>query len=343
MRGTAQKRFEWRRHALRGRLLLGAMLLLFSMPAGAATERLLFVKGRTIMTSTLDSMIVLPGGDIVQAANLYMGFSRIAFLEDDVLVHNVSRDTFSTYRDSEYLQSGILENAGLLELFAQVPPSPASVSLFQYVATYGETTLEEILDQRGAVVLYDLGFPAPHEPPTPDTTPPTLNLPASFAVDSLSANGAVVTYLVSASDNVDPSPIASCDPPSGSLFHVGLTTVDCVARDRSGNSSEGFFEVTVELLPLPAIAGLTARARPGSVTLVWSPMEGASSYNVYRRVGATPFTPIAVGHQTGYATYSDAGLTNGVTYTYAVTWVNEEGRESPLSNAASATPLLRIR
>jgi hypothetical protein len=51
-------------------------------------------------------------------------------------------------------------------------------------------------------------------------------------------------------------------------------------------------------------------------------MDGAASYNVYRRVGAAPFAPIAIGHRTDYATYPDSGLTNGVTYTYAVTWVN---------------------
>jgi hypothetical protein len=343
MRESPETLRERRRRSLHTASFLGAALLLVAVQVGAASERLLFVKGRTIMTSTLDSMIVLPGGDIVQAADLYMGFSHVAFVENDVLVHNVTRDTFSTYRDSEYLQSGILENAGLLELFAQIPPSPAAMSLFQYVATYGETTLDEILDQRGAVVLYDLGFPTSPQPPSPDTTPPTLNLPANFTVSSLSADGAVVTYLVSASDNADPAPVASCDPPSGSLFPVGLTIVDCVARDRSGNSSEGFFEVTVALLPLPAIADLTARARPGSVTLVWSPMNGAASYNVYRRVGAGPFAPIAVGHHTDYATYPDSGLANGLTYTYAVTWVNDEGRESPLSNQASATPTLRTR
>jgi hypothetical protein len=217
------------------------------------------------------------------------------------------------------------------------------VSLFQYVATHDEMTLSEILDLRGAVILYDLAFPTPQPPPGPDTTPPTLNLPASFTVGSFSANGAVATYLVSASDNADPSPVATCDPPSGSLFPAGLTTVHCTARDRSGNSSQGSFEVTVELLPLPAIADLTARARPGWVTLVWSPMNGALSYNVYRRAGTGPFAPIAIGHHTDYATYPDSGLTNGLTYTYAVTWVNEEGRESPLSNQASATPTTRTR
>jgi hypothetical protein len=321
---------------------VAASLLLNALPAGAS-ERLLFVKGRTVMTSTLDSMIVLPGGDIVQAADLYMGFSHVAFLEVDVLVHSISRGTFSTYRDSEYSQSGILENASLLELFAQIPPSPAAVSLFQFVSVYGQTTLNAILDRRGAVVFYDLGFPTPSPPPQPDTTPPTLNLPADFSVSSLSPNGTVVTYLVSATDNIDPSPIVGCDPPSGSIFPVGAATVDCIATDKSGNSSEGSFRVTVELLPLSSIADLTARARPGVVTLVWSPMDDAVSYNVYRRFGGGPFAAIATGHETGYATYQDAGLLNGVTYSYFVTWANDDGRESPASNEASATPALRSR
>jgi HYR domain len=322
--------------------LLAATLALIASPTAAA-ERLLFVRGRTIMTSTLDSMMVLPAGDVVLAANLYMGFSHVGFLEDDVLVYDVVRGTFSTYRDSEYFQSGILETAGPLELFAHVPPSPVADSLFQYTAIHGATTLNAILDMKGAVVFFDLAFPPAGPPPPPDTTPPALNLPADFLVDSLSLNGTVVTYLVSASDDTDPAPTVSCEPSSGSLFPVGDSTVECSATDKSGNSSQGSFLVTVNLLPLAAIQDLTARARPGSVTLLWSPVPGAAGYAIYRRTAGQPLALVAHGYQTSYATYPDSGLVNGVAYFYDVRWVTAEGRESPSSNEASATPSLRAR
>src|SRR5207244_1098277 len=49
-----------------------------------------------------------------------------------------------------------------------------------------------------------------------DTTPPDLTVPDDFDVEATGPGGAVVTYTVSATDLVDPSPTLSCNPPSGS-------------------------------------------------------------------------------------------------------------------------------
>jgi hypothetical protein len=39
-----------------------------------------------------------------------------------------------------------------------------------------------------------------------------------------------------------------CDPASGSLFPVGITTVTCTAEDPSGNISQASFTITVNLV-----------------------------------------------------------------------------------------------
>jgi hypothetical protein len=85
-------------------------------------------------------------------------------------------------------------------------------------------------------------------PPPPDTTPPTLILPAGISVEETSPAGAIVTYLILATDNVDPSPSVSCTPASGSLFPRGTTTVICTATDSANNESHGSFTVLL-LLP----------------------------------------------------------------------------------------------
>ena len=82
-------------------------------------------------------------------------------------------------------------------------------------------------------------------PPPADTSPPTLILPADISVEETSADGAIVQFQVSATDNVDPSPSVSCSPASGSLFPRGTTTVNCTATDSSNNQSHGSFTVTV--------------------------------------------------------------------------------------------------
>jgi hypothetical protein len=59
----------------------------------------------------------------------------------------------------------------------------------------------------------------------------------------------VISYTVTATDNVDPNPALNCAPPSGATFPVGTTTVVCTASDSSGNTATATFNVIV-LAPL---------------------------------------------------------------------------------------------
>jgi hypothetical protein len=81
---------------------------------------------------------------------------------------------------------------------------------------------------------------------TIDTNPPTLSLPPNQTVNATSPTGAVVTYSVSATDNADPNPSATCSPASGSTFAISKTTVSCTATDKAGNKASGTFTVTVK-------------------------------------------------------------------------------------------------
>jgi hypothetical protein len=76
-------------------------------------------------------------------------------------------------------------------------------------------------------------------------TPPALSLPADISVKAKSAQGTIVTYSASATDAVDGSVAISCDPPSGTKFPVGTTTVTCTASDAAGNVRIGTFKVSV--------------------------------------------------------------------------------------------------
>jgi len=83
---------------------------------------------------------------------------------------------------------------------------------------------------------------------------------------------------------------------------------------------------------------VTATAGNAEVTLAWSAVTGAASYNVYRttasggEANAKPVTGIT---DTGFV---DVGLTNGTKYFYEVAAVSSGGATSALSQEVSSTP-----
>lgn len=86
-----------------------------------------------------------------------------------------------------------------------------------------------------------------------------------------------------------------------------------------------------------APAGLAATAGVGKVTLSWTSVSGATTYNVYQ--GLSPGAENSVPVQSNVAGLSATvtGLTPGVAYYFVVRAVNAAGT-SAVSNEASATP-----
>jgi subtilisin family serine protease len=81
---------------------------------------------------------------------------------------------------------------------------------------------------------------------------------------------------------------------------------------------------------------LVAASANTQVSLAWDLSVGATTYNVKRSVtSGGPYTTVASGVTT--TTYTDTGLTNGVTFYYVVSGVNSIG-ESANSAQVSATP-----
>ncbi len=99
-----------------------------------------------------------------------------------------------------------------------------------------------------------------------------------------------------------------------------------------------YVSYTPTVTGLPAVpTALGAIAGNQQAILSWSASNGATSYKLYRSTtsngqGSTPL----VSNVTG-TTYTDGGLTNGITYYYKVAAVNASGT-SALSNEASALP-----
>jgi hypothetical protein len=79
-----------------------------------------------------------------------------------------------------------------------------------------------------------------------DRKAPAIRTSGDLTTAASSAEGATVTFAVTAVDNVDgPRPVV-CTPASGSVFKVGTTTVTCTSADQRGNKRETTFIVTVK-------------------------------------------------------------------------------------------------
>ncbi|MEZ4353004.1 MAG: putative Ig domain-containing protein [Myxococcota bacterium] len=81
-----------------------------------------------------------------------------------------------------------------------------------------------------------------------------------------------------------------------------------------------------ETQPPDPVTGLSCRAKPTKVDLVWDPAPRAVAYQVERSVDGGEMQPIAVQTETVYA---DQGLQNGVVHRYRVTAANAGGPAAP--------------
>jgi hypothetical protein len=78
-----------------------------------------------------------------------------------------------------------------------------------------------------------------------DLTAPVMVCSSNILVSCTNPAGTTATFIVTATDNNDPSVTVVCTPTSGSLFPAGTNTVNCTAADAAGNSSACSFKVII--------------------------------------------------------------------------------------------------
>lgn len=127
-----------------------------------------------------------------------------------------------------------------------------------------------------------------------DITPPALHGLVNRIIEATSAAGSAVSFSVTATDIADAAPVAICSSASGSTFPLGTTTVTCVARDSSNNSSSGSFTIRVQDTTPPALAvhaDITVILNtPFSAPAVQAFLNGASATDIVDAAVATSFT-----------------------------------------------------
>lgn len=96
--------------------------------------------------------------------------------------------------------------------------------------------------------------------------PPTITCPGDTVLQCAGEDGAVLDYDVIATSDCDPELTVTCEPPAGSVFPFGETTVTCQTTDIFGNTADCSFTVIVEDTTPPMIQH--ASATPGEL---WPP------------------------------------------------------------------------
>jgi fibronectin type 3 domain-containing protein len=96
------------------------------------------------------------------------------------------------------------------------------------------------------------------------------------------------------------------------------------------------FGLTITSIP-SAPLGLTASAGNGQVLLSWNPVSNATGYNV-KQVTASGGSPTTIASNIATTSYTNTGLTNGTTYYYVVSALNQAG-EGANSAVVSVEPV----
>jgi hypothetical protein len=99
-----------------------------------------------------------------------------------------------------------------------------------------------------------------------DTTPPVITCPVDVTLECTGDGHATYAFTVTATDDCDPEPAVVSDPPSGTSFPLGTTTVTSTATDYAGNSASCTFDVTVVDTTPPVIEDVSVEP-----TVIWPP------------------------------------------------------------------------
>jgi len=126
---------------------------------------------------------------------------------------------------------------------------------------------------------------------------------------------------------------------NGSTYYYQVTASSAAGEGTATAQSAGVtpaIPVTVPAVP----TGLTTNPGDAQVTLGWTAVAGASSYNVYRSASAGS-QGAKIG-TTSTTQYIDSSVTNGATYYYAVTADNAVGEGTATALSAGVTPAAAV-
>lgn len=137
------------------------------------------------------------------------------------------------------------------------------------------------------------------------------------------------------------SPYVKTGLAAGTTYYFIVTAVNAVGESAASAQAQASTNPAPPALPA-APAGVTATGGVSQVTLSWSPVSGATSYNLYwsTTTGVTKTSGTKITN--AVSPYVQTGLAAGTTYYYVVTAVSSagEGTASTQASASTSAPAL---
>ena len=127
------------------------------------------------------------------------------------------------------------------------------------------------------------------------------------------------------------------------LVSVVILSVTLVACGSSGSNDEPDPPST-DTTPPAVPSGLTASSMDGEVEVAWEAVDASDldGYNIYRSASSfdsiSGLDPLNGSSPATGTSFTDGGVSNGMTYYYRVTAVDRSGNESNRSDEVEVTP-----
>ena len=162
----------------------------------------------------------------------------------------------TSFFDTEMLQLDLQGNVPGLPQGVMIRESPSKASLGRtslrpdpatggYMLSSFFDVFTELSLDGGATWSPSLSGPSTVHVRMPPPTPVVVVCPVDMTVPAAGPGGAVVTFTPNAGGGCGGAVSVIANPPSGSLFPIGTTTVTVVAKDPCGNVARCLFTVTV--------------------------------------------------------------------------------------------------
>jgi hypothetical protein len=163
--------------------------------------------------------------------------------------------------------------------------------------------------------------------PCPDNDLALSGVPTNITVDATTSAGAVVTYTPPVANDEDGGSLTvDCNPPSGSTFPIGVTTVTCTTTDTDDvpNTATANFTVTVNAV---ADNDLALSGVPTNITVDATTSAGA----------VVTYTPPVAKDEDGNARTVDCNPPSGSTFPIGPTLVTCTASDPDDSNSPVST------
>jgi len=177
----------------------------------------------------------------------------------------------------------------------------------------------------------------------PNGVTATAQSSSSIKISWNPVNGATSYKLYYGTSSSSITILASGTVAGTTYTHTGLQAntiyyYRVVASNSSGESGYSTSASARTLLSTPVGLTATGGQYETSISLSWSPVTGASGYDVYYGTSASSVTTLA-GYSSG-TTYTHSGLKGGTTYYYRVVAYSSAAGDSDYSSTVSATTKL---